>query len=96
MLFRKNRRNPVYNSLRERVERLVIKWKERPKEIEKIYKELKDVFRDFIIIESQKSKYNLSDEEFSIFSTLKNRIKLENEEELAKKVKEFYNFAKLT
>jgi type I restriction enzyme R subunit len=82
--------NPVYNSLRERVERLVIKWKERPKEIEKIYKELKDVFRDFIIIESQKSKYNLSDEEFSIFSTLKNRIKLENEEELAKKVKEFY------
>jgi type I restriction enzyme R subunit len=84
-------RTPVYNSLRERVERLVIKWKERPKEIEKIYKELKDVFKDFIILESQKSNYNLNEEEFSIFSTLKNKVKVENEKELAKKVKEFYS-----
>jgi len=83
-------RTPVYESLRERVEKLILKWKNRPKEVEKIYRELEDLYQEFRILESQKLKYDLKEEEFSIFTIIKNKTTVKNEEELAKKVKEFY------
>jgi type I restriction enzyme R subunit len=84
-------KTPVYESLQEEVEKIIQRWKERPKEVKEVYKELKRISNEFIIIDSQKSKFKLNDSEFAVFSTLKKKMKIKNEEWLASKVKEFYN-----
>ncbi|MEM4625380.1 MAG: HsdR family type I site-specific deoxyribonuclease [Candidatus Pacearchaeota archaeon] len=77
---------PVYESISNRVEELIKKWRSRKIKIEKLYKELKTIFKDLIIIDERKSKLELSDIEYNILLILEEKFK--GRKDLVKRVKE--------
>jgi type I restriction enzyme R subunit len=81
-------RTPVYETLSNRVENLVKKWRERPKEIKRIYEELKEIFKEIFIIDERKKELGLNDIEYSILTILKEKV--QDEKSLAKEVKLLY------
>jgi len=87
-VLRDKPRTPVYESLSDRVENLVKRWRERPEEIKKIYEELKKIFKEILFIDERKEKLGLNDAEYSILTILEERLK--DEKNLPEKVKILY------
>ncbi|MGB2727104.1 MAG: HsdR family type I site-specific deoxyribonuclease [Halobacteriota archaeon] len=76
--------NPVYETIAEKVERIIEDWKERKESAEKIYGELKGVFKDLnTAIEKQKSA-GLTNLEYYSFLFLKEKLSKETEEDMIK------------
>ena len=62
--------NPYYESLIERVERIVDEWRRHVKSTKEAYEKLKEIALEYVDSETSKRQYNLSDCEYAIFKTL--------------------------
>ena len=78
-------RNPVYESLVDRVERLVKLWKEKTKEYELLYKEGVKIIEEINRRRERQKKLNFNDLEYDILLKLENRFG--PKEELTQEVK---------
>ena len=67
-------RNPIYESLVERVERLLELWKERTKDYERIYTDGVKTIEEIHALTARKKQLQLSDLEYAILLELENRI----------------------
>jgi type I restriction enzyme R subunit len=67
-------RNPVYESLVERVQRLLELWKERTKDYERIYTDGVKTIEEIHALTERKKKLQLSDLEYAIILELEKRI----------------------
>lgn len=63
-------RNPIYESLVEKVERLFEQWREKVKNYEKIYEDAVNVFKEICELEDKRKQLNLSNVEYSIYIIL--------------------------
>ncbi|MEM7819000.1 MAG: HsdR family type I site-specific deoxyribonuclease [Candidatus Aenigmatarchaeota archaeon] len=79
---------PLYASITGKVEELINKWRNRKIKIEKVYKELINIFIDLKTIDEKKEKLGLDDVEYSILSILEKKFK--ERKDLVEKVKELY------
>ncbi len=79
-------RNPIYETLVEKVERLVKMWKEKIKDYEKIYEEGVKIFEEIYSLSHRQKTLNFSDLEYSLLLTLEKN--LEKKGEFVDKIKE--------
>jgi len=66
--------DPVYESLIEKVEKLVDRWKERVKDYNQIYKEGKDIFEEINKLHRRKEQLGFSDLEYGVLVVLENKF----------------------
>ncbi|MDQ3193872.1 MAG: hypothetical protein M3P82_02605, partial [Bacteroidota bacterium] len=86
-------KNPVYESLIEKVESLVKRWRERIKKGESVteeYKEAKEISEEIVIIQENKKRLQLTDEQMSIWLTIKKGLNIEMDQELLDSLKELF------
>jgi type I restriction enzyme R subunit len=81
-------RNPVYESLAEKVERILELWKEKTKDFERIYKEGQEVFGESTRLEKRQTELGFDDQEYSLLLALENEDKIEKSPELVEDVRE--------
>lgn len=67
-------RSPIYESLVEKVERLLEIWKEKTKDYEKIYSEGAKILTDFDALLERQKALSFSDLEYSILLVLENKF----------------------
>ncbi len=67
-------KNPIYQSLVERVERLLELWKEKTKDYERIYLESRKIFREISSLSSRKGALGFSDLQYSLLLTLEDKF----------------------
>jgi len=67
-------KNPVYESLADRVERILNLWKEKNKDYERIYNEGLKIKRDMEILSNRQKELGLSDLEYSILLVMEKRF----------------------
>ena len=79
-------RNPVYESLVEKVERLLEMWREQTKDYERIYTEGVKAVKEINQLFARQKSINFSDLEYSILIALER--KFNQQEDFAKEVKE--------
>jgi len=87
-------RSPIYESLVDKVERLLELWKEKTKDYERIYMEGVKIIEEINTLSKKQKSLGLSDLEYSMLLTLERRFgennKLINEvQELFEKLKKF-------
>jgi len=80
-------RNPIYESLVDKVERLLELWKEKTRDYEKIYKEGAKVINEINSLSERQTALGFSDLEYSVLLSLEER--LYKSDELVKEVKTF-------
>ncbi|MEM5785534.1 MAG: HsdR family type I site-specific deoxyribonuclease [Candidatus Aenigmatarchaeota archaeon] len=85
-VLREKPATPLYESISHSVEELIKRWRNRKTKIEEVYEELKNIFKDLVIIEEEKLKLGLSDMEYNILSILEEKFK--ERKDLGEKVKE--------
>ena len=78
-------RNPIYESLVEKVERLLELWKEKTKDYKKIYFEGSNIFQDITTLSERQKSLGFSDTEYAILLELEK--KLDGKVELISEVK---------
>jgi type I restriction enzyme R subunit len=84
--------NPVYESVAEKVERIIKAWKEKSKELEEIYKESVEALNTIQSLKVWQKNLGLSDFEFSVLIFLKDKYGanaeiIEKIKDLCKKIK---------
>jgi len=67
--------NPVYESLVDKVERLLEMWKERTKDYERIYQEGAKVIKEMISLKSRQKELDFSDRDYSVLLLLEKNFK---------------------
>jgi len=72
-------KNPIYESLTERVQRLVDMWRDKAKDYEKIYKEGVSIFEAIQTMASRQQRLGLSELEYALLLTLENKLKANEE-----------------
>ncbi len=68
-------RSPIYESLVERVERLLEMWREKTKDYERIYVEGVKIFEDVGTLSERQKTFNLSDMEYSMLLALERKLR---------------------
>ncbi len=84
-------KNPVYESLTEKVERILNLWKGKTKDFEKICRDGVEVFRGFTELTRRQKELGFNDWEYSLLLTLENEEKIKKgleRPELVKDVEE--------
>ncbi len=88
-------KNPIYESLIDRVEKLVNEWRERNLRKEDSTKEFEDanqILNEINEIKKEKAELNLSDEEMSAWLVIKNRLGIKgNDKEMINQIKDLYD-----
>jgi len=82
-------KNPVYESLTEKVERILKLWKERTKDFEKIYKDGLQIIEEISKLTDRQKELGFTDLEYSLLLTLEN--KFGSDPQLTKDIKELSN-----
>lgn len=77
-------RNPVYESLIEKVERLLEMWREKTRDYEKIYTEGVNAIYEINQLFSRQKSLNFSDLEYSVLLEIEKRFKKDGFERLVK------------
>jgi type I restriction enzyme R subunit len=67
-------KNPVYESLADKVERIVKLWKEKTKDFEKIYKEGVEILGDIEKLSERQKELGFSDMEYSMLLVLEKKF----------------------
>ena len=67
-------KSPIYESLAERVEKLVKLWREKMKDYERIYREGVKIFEEIQMLRRRQKELSFSDMEYSILLTLENQF----------------------
>ncbi|MCL5028281.1 MAG: HsdR family type I site-specific deoxyribonuclease [Bacteroidetes bacterium] len=87
-------KNPMYESLIEKVEKLVKEWRDRIKKNENVSKQLEkaeQIINEIEEVKKKKDEFNLSDEEMAAWLILKNQLGIDgNDEELIGQLKELF------
>jgi len=78
VLVDKNK-NPIYETLTEKVERILKLWKEKTKDFEKIYRDGTQVIEEIERLSTRKKELGFSDLEYSLLLILENRFGKDNE-----------------
>jgi len=77
-------KNRVYESLIERVEKLMKTWRERAavpnSNVNDILEESENILKDIDELKKKKAEYDLTDEEMSAWLTIKNQLQLEQDD----------------
>lgn len=81
-------KNPVFESLADRVQRLVDLWREKTKDYDRIYKEGAMIFDDIQVLKSRQQKMGLSDMEYALLLTLEEQ--LQEGKNFADKIRDLY------
>lgn len=88
-------KNPVYESLIDKVEKLVKAWRERINRNEDITEQLNEaeqILNEIIDTEKKKSEYDLTDEEMAALLVLKNQLGVDvNNKEFIDQLKNLFN-----
>jgi type I restriction enzyme R subunit len=79
-------RNPVYESLVEKVERLLELWKEKTKDYEKIYREGVKAIREINQLFSRQKTLNFSDLEYALLLEIEKKFKEDGFEKVVKEL----------
>lgn len=79
-------KSPVYESLAEKVERILKLWKERTKDYEKIYKEGQQIIEEINKLQDRQKQLKFSDLEYSMLLVLEKRF--DKDEKLIEDIKE--------
>ena len=74
MVLVERHKNPIYESLIERVERLLKLWKEKTKNYERIYSEGKNIINEINNLSSRQEAISFSDLEYSLLLVLEERF----------------------
>ncbi|MBV6419376.1 MAG: hypothetical protein DAHOPDDO_00592 [Ignavibacteriaceae bacterium] len=77
-------KNPIYESLIEKVEKLVKEWRERIKRNEDVTGQLQDaenILNEIIDVKKKKDEFNLTDEEMSAWLVLKSQLGIEGSDQ---------------
>ncbi|OGF68249.1 MAG: hypothetical protein A2Y62_16015 [Candidatus Fischerbacteria bacterium RBG_13_37_8] len=72
-------KNPIYETLVEKVERLLEMWRESKKDYERIYKEGFKILNDIRELSEKKRTLGLKDLEYALFLAVQENVKDENE-----------------
>jgi type I restriction enzyme R subunit len=67
-------RNPIYETLTEKVERILKLWKEKTKDFEKIYNEGTQIIKEIAKLESRKNELGFSNLQYSILLTMEQNL----------------------
>ncbi len=79
-------RNPVYESLIEKVERLLELWKEKTKDYEKIYREGVKAIKEINQLFSRQKSLNFSDLEYALLLEIEKKFKGDGFEKVVKEL----------
>ena len=79
-------RNPIYETLTERVERILKLWKEKIKDYERIYNEGAQIFNEIQKLQARQNQLSFTNMQYAILLTLEQ--KLGSDEKLVKDVQE--------
>ncbi|MCL6088389.1 MAG: HsdR family type I site-specific deoxyribonuclease [Actinobacteria bacterium] len=82
-------KNPIYESLVERVERLLELWKEKTKDYQRIYSEGKNIINEINSLSSRQKNMGFSDLEYSLLLVLEE--KFGKKDELLNQIKDISN-----
>jgi len=82
-------KNPVYETLTERVERILKLWKERTKDYERIYREGVEAIQEINRLQARQKQLGFSNLEYSMLLSLEKRFI--QDPELVKDIKELSN-----
>jgi len=82
-------KNPIYESLVEKVERLLELWKEKTRDYERIYLEARNIINEISNLESRQKVIGFSDLEYSLLLVLEE--KFGKKEELLNEIKDISN-----
>ena len=87
-------KNPVYESLVERVEKLLKLWREKTKDYEKIYKEGAEIVKEIHRLAKRQKELGFTDMEYSMLLTLeknfgKKKELIEDVKELSETLKQY-------
>jgi len=67
-------RTPVYESIVDKVERIVKTWKERKANLKELYREAESVFREINLLRQRQKELGLSDTEYYMLNLLEKNI----------------------
>lgn len=67
-------KSPVYESLAEKVERILKLWKERTKDYEKIYKQGQQIIQEINKLQNRQKQLGYTDLQYSMLLTLENKF----------------------
>lgn len=67
-------KSPIYESLADRVERLVERWREKTKDYEGIYREGVEIIEEINVLSERQRSLGLSDLEYSMLLTMEGRL----------------------
>ena len=67
-------RNPVVESLAEKVQRLVARWREKTKDFESLYREGVDLFQDYLRLTERQRKLGFTDAQFGVLLALETAL----------------------
>ncbi len=88
-------KNPIYESLIEKVEKLVKEWRERIRRNEDVTEQLEEaeqIINEINDVKKKKDEFNLSDEEMAAWLILKNQLGIkENDEELITQIRNLFD-----
>ncbi|OGU72111.1 MAG: hypothetical protein A2V93_05990 [Ignavibacteria bacterium RBG_16_34_14] len=88
-------KNPIYESLIEKVEKLVKEWRERIRMNEDVTEQLEEaeqIINEINDVKKKKDEFNLSDEEMAAWLILKNQLGIkENDEELITQIRNLFD-----
>jgi len=88
-------KNQIYESLIERVDKLVKDWRARIGENKDISDQLtsaEEILTEINDVQKKKAEFNLSDEEMSAWLVIKNQLSIkENDEDLLKQIRELFD-----
>ena len=88
-------KNQIYESLIDRVDKLVKDWRARISENKDISEQLtsaEEILTEINDVQKKKAEFNLSDEEMSAWLVIKNQLSIkENDEDLIKQIRELFD-----
>ena len=96
MVLVEKHRNPIFESLVEKVERIMKLWRERTKDYETIYQSSLEVFKEMDALSEEQKELGLSNLEYSILINMRsfifgdNPIDIDIDRELIKEIKKLY------
>lgn len=87
-------KNPIYESLINRVEALVNKWRERVKEnadITEVLKDAQKISNEIVSLQSKQRELGLSDVQMATWLAIKINLDIDTDEELLKEMKSLFD-----
>ncbi|MCD6478872.1 MAG: HsdR family type I site-specific deoxyribonuclease [Candidatus Diapherotrites archaeon] len=87
-------KNPVYESIADKVERIVRAWREKSRSVSEIYAEGKEIVSALHSLKKRQEELGLSNLQYSVLLKLEKQEKIKNKAQLLEDTKTLYNSIK--